>query len=251
MSLEVDLSDTEPTLLPEPGDDDEFLDLGELEDTPGMMLFDNHALQRQIEDLTRKLKDRDNEIDRAVAAERDRSISRETKRNKEVADLEESLAKAQKEIDRLATELKIYKVHKATTKLELTSQAAGLERRAMRAHMAIRFLLDYISRPGYHGDGVSSNIVMKLRKAMEEEPPPSFNLTFDAGASPRDLLMEWFGLGFKDPVGTKGSPDAFYGEDEVLAGGEAPVEEETSESLLAKERESLLMKAKKAFLGSK
>jgi hypothetical protein len=209
MSLEVDLSEHEHTLLSEPGDDDEFLDLEELEDTPGMVLFDNHALHRQIEELTRKLKDRDNEV-QAILDERDHRHRQALAVERDhVHQLETVLEAAQDELAAARASNAKLLASKAMPKRKIVEHAAVFERRAMRAHMGIRFLLDHISKPiARHVD--AANIIMNLRKAVEEEPEPTFNPPLDPDVHPGTHLLKMFDLEDKSSVTVPTGPTSVF-----------------------------------------
>ncbi|RLG94050.1 hypothetical protein DRO27_05315 [Candidatus Bathyarchaeota archaeon] len=191
MSLDVELRGTpEPTLLAEPGDDDVFLDTEELESTPGMMMFETQALQRQIDDLNRKLKDRDNEVNAALREQHARHNDAVMRKMEDIAELEGELAGARAELLISRREEKLLKEGVSYSKKELLDYVFVYERRWMKAHMGIRVLLDRLSHPGH--SELLSNIVMNLRKSMEKEPEPVFNECITA--TPADYLAGVFHL---------------------------------------------------------
>lgn len=199
--------------LPEPAVvDDDFLDPDMLDTMPGMLFFDAAGLRRQVEDLQRKLDDRDLMIDKVVAEE----VKIAEKRiQAEAHNAKEKVRRLEKEIDKLTYKLKEARAnHEAQVNhisrelsggsQRLYVQALVAEQRWLRAYDMICFLLEKLSHSGLvHGcpDSVSANISMCIRKMMDVPPIPMFNQAPDKEYSPWQRLMKLFGLTPTGPIG--------------------------------------------------
>jgi len=236
MSLEVVLTDDGSTLMPEPGDD-VFLDVEELEQLPGMQMFDTQALQRQIDDLLRKVKDHEAETDKALSDQHTRHYTAIQEKREEITELEGELA-GSKQAQGIAED-KARKFQKAidSGSNDLLEYVLVYERRWMKAHMAIRVLLERLSHP-MSGNEAVAGIVMNLRKSMDDEPEPVFHEPIEMGAE--EYLAGVFNIVGKHLGHVKDSDEMHEGA--VLA-ADMPVENEEK----IKTRPSVLQKIKKTL----